>query len=175
MKKIYLIFVAAWLFSMIDTTAFADSPGAYAERTTFKDCEFQVFFPAKTKQSDGLIKGKESSIVQNVFSKGNPFMKAECLPLPDPKKTIAKFRSILENQARNNGIQNPEIGILKSKLGVVGTYAGLRKTDGIDFKFFGKLVIGNVSIISLLISEEVAKYPSDSVVFFLNSVEKKER
>ena len=99
-------------------------------------------------------------------------MRAECLPLSNRNDTIAVFRSILESQAQNAGVENPEITIEKDKLGTIGTYAGVRKAGGFDIKFFGKIVIGKTSVLSLLISEEAAKFPSDKAVYFINTVER---
>jgi len=173
MKNIGLILIAVWLFFTVSGTAIGGSPITYSEPTTFSGCEFRVFFPTKTKQKSVFANGIESLIVQSVYDGESPFMRAECLPLSNPNETIAAFRSILENQARNAVVQNPEITIEKSKLGVIGTYAGVRKAGGFDIKVFGKLVIGNVSLLSLLISEEAAKFPSDKAVYFLNTVERK--
>ena len=173
MKNLGLLFFTGCLFFTISGTAVSGSPIAYSEPTTFSNCEFRVFFPTKTQKKTAFANGIESLIVQSVYDGESPFMRAECLPLSNPGETIAAFRSILENQARNAGLQNPEIKIEKGKLGVIGTYAGVRKAGGFDIKFFGKLVIGYTSIISLLVSEEASKFPSDKVVYFLNTVEKK--
>jgi len=173
MKIFGLLFFTGCLYFMISGTAVGGSPITYSEPIIFKNCEFRVFFPTKTQKKTVFANGIESLIVQSVYDGESPFMRAECLPLSDPNETIAAFRSILENQARNAGLQNPEITIEKGKLGVIGTYAGVRKAGGFDIKFFGKLVIGNTSIISLLVSEEASKFPSDKVVYFLNTVERK--
>ena len=173
MKKVWLIVFTVWLFFIINSTADGGSPIAYSEPVTFKGCEFRVFFPTKTQHKRAFANEIESRIVQSVYDGESPFMRAECLPLSDPNETIAAFRTILENQARNSGLQNPEITIENGELGVVGTYAGVRKAGGFDVKVFGKLVIGNASILSLLVSEEAARFPSDKAVYFLNTVERK--
>lgn len=173
MKNKCLIFITVWFLFSAGGTAIGGSSVTYSEPITFSGCEFRVFFPTKTKQKKLFVNGIEGLIVQSVYDRESPFMRAECLPLSNPNETIAAFQSILQNQARNAGLQNPEITIEKSKLGVIGTYAGKRKAGGFDIKFFGKLVIGNVSILSLLISEEAAKFPSDKAVYFLNTVERK--
>lgn len=173
MKRFVLLFFTGCQFFTISGTAVGGSSITYSELTTFSNCEFRVFFPTKTQKKTAFANGIESLIVQSVYDGESPFMRAECLPLSNPNETIAAFRSILENQARNAGLQNPEITIEKGKLGVIGTYAGVRKAGGFDIKFFGKLVIGNTSILSLLVSEEASKFPSDKVVYFLNTVEKK--
>jgi len=173
MKNVGSLFFAGWLFFTVSGTAVGGSPITYSEPLTFTGCEFRVFFPTKTQQKRAFANGIESLIVQGVYDGESPFMRAECLPLSDPNETIAAFRTILENQARNAGVKNPEITIKKDKLGVIGTYAGVRKAGGFDIKVFGKLVIGNVSILSLLVSEEAARFPSDKAVYFLNTLERK--
>lgn len=173
MRNVMLILVAGWLFFTINSTAVGRSPIAYSEPATFSGCEFRVFFPTKTQKKTTYANGVESLMVQSVYEPDTPFMRAECLPLSNPDETIAAFRSILENQARNAGLQNPEITIENSRLGVIGTYAGVRKAGGFDIKFFGKLVIGKTSVLSLLVSEEAAKFSSDKAVYFLNTVERK--
>ena len=158
---------------MVSGTAIGDSPITYSEPTTFSGCEFRVFFPTKTKQKSVFINGIESLIVQSVYDGKSPFMRAECLRLLNPIKTIEAFRSILDNRAKIAGLQNPEITIEESKLGVIGTYSGIRKAGGFDIKFFGKVMIGTASILSLQVSEKAAKFPSDKAIYFLNTVEKK--
>lgn len=153
--------------------AIGGPPITYSEPTTFSGCEFRVFFPTKTKQKRVFVNGMESLIVQSVYDGESPFMRAECLPLLNPIKTIAAFRSILDNRAKITGLQNPEITIEESKLGVIGTYSGIRKAGGFDLKFFGKVVMGTASILSLQVSEEASRFPSDKSVYFLNTVERK--
>jgi len=40
-------------------------------------------------------------------------------------------------------------------------------------KIFGKLIIGNFSILSLVVSEELSQFPSKKAVFFMNTVTRK--
>src|SRR4030067_2476076 len=127
MKRIGLIFIQVWLFFAIAGTAIGVSPITYSEPITFSNCEFRVFFPTKTQKKTAFANGIESLIVQSVYDGESPFMRAECLPLSNPNETTAAFRSILENQARNAGLQNPEITMEKCQVGVIGTYAGVRK------------------------------------------------
>ena len=173
MKNIGLIFVVAWLLLTVGGPAIGGSPITYSEATTFLGCEFRVLFPSKTKQKSVFVNGIETTIVQSMYGSGGPFMRAECLPLSAPNETITAFRSILENQAQNTGLKNPEITIEKTKLGFIGTYSGVRKAGGFDIKFFGKMVIGQFSLLALLVSEELEKFPSDKAVYFLNTIEKK--
>lgn len=173
MKNMLLTFSAAWLLILVGSIANAGPTITNAKPTTFPNCEFKVFFPTKTQQKTAYANGMESVIVQSVYDGEGPFMRAECLPLSEPNETIAALRPMLENQARMSGIQNAEITIEKNKLGMIGTYAGERKAGGFDIKFFGKVVVGSRSLLSLLTSEEVEKFPSDKTIFFLNTVERK--
>jgi len=171
-KFISLAIASACLFSL-SNTAIGGSTIKYSEPVTFPGCEFRVHFPTKTQRKTAYSNGIESLMVQSIYDGESPFMRAECLPLTDPSQTIAAFRTVLESQARMSGIQNPEITIEKTKLGMVGTYSGIRKAGGFDIKLFGKLIIGSRSLLSLLTSEELMKFPSDKAVYFLNTVEKK--
>ena len=172
MKKIILFAILCfWLFSL-SAGAIGGPPIEYSEAVTFPGCEFRVYFPTKTQRKTAYANGIESVMVQSVYDGKSPFMRVECLPLADPGQTTAAFRSVLENQARMSGIQDPEITIETINLGIVGTYSGLRKAGGFDIKFFGKLIIGDRSLLSLLISEELSQFPSDKTVYFLNTVEK---
>ena len=171
MKKSLLVTIlGSWLLSLSGSVV-GGQPIKYSETITFPSCEFRVHFPAKTQRKMAYANDIESLMVQSIYDGESPFMRAECLPLADPSQTIAAFRTILENQARFSGIQNPEITIEKNKLGMVGTYSGLKKAGGFDIKLFGKLVIGSKSLLSLLISEELVKFPSDQTIYFLNTVE----
>lgn len=173
MKKNCIALIMACLFFMPIGSALSGSTITYSEPAIFSGCEFRVFFPTKTKRKSAFANGIESTIVQSIYGSGGPFMRAECLPLSAPNETIAAFRSILKNQAQNAGIKNPEVTIEKTELGSIGTYSGVRKAGGFDIKFFGKLVIGQSSLLSLLVSEELEKFPSDKVLYFLNTIEKK--
>jgi hypothetical protein len=178
LRIIASIITISWiLITVIGTLETLHSTGEpkikYSETITFPGCEFQVHFPIKTKQKTIYANGIESLMVQNIYDGEGLFMRAECLPLVDPSQTIAAFRTVLEGQAKMAGIQNPEITIEQTKLGMAGTYSGLRKAGGIELKLFGKLIIGRQSLLSLFTSDDLAKFPSDKVVYFLNTVERK--
>lgn len=173
MNRISLTTFLTFLLLVIFGSAVGDSPINYSESISFPGCEFQVHFPTKTQRKMAYANGNESLIVQSIYDSESPFMRAECIPLSDPKQTIAAFRSVLENQGKMAGISNPEITIEKTSLGMVGTYSGHRKTGGFDIKLFGKLIIGRQSLLSLLTSEEATKFPSDKLIYFLNTVDVK--
>lgn len=170
-KRKLMIIVGCWI-AAFSQAAIGESTLTNPKAVTFPSCEFKVFFPVKTQEKTAFANGIESLIVQSVYDGESPFMRAECLPLADPSQTTASFRGVLENQAKMAGVKTPEITIEKSKLGLVGTYSGVRVAGGFDIKLFGKLIIGRRSLLSLLTSEELADFPSDMTVFFLNTVEK---
>ena len=173
MKKILLFTtLGSWLFGL-SSIAIGGPPIKYSEVITFPSCEFRVHFPTKTQRKTVYVNDIESFTVQSIYDGESPFMRAECLSLANPSQTIAAFRAVLENQAKMSGIEKPEITIEKTKLGMVGTYSGLRNAGGFDIRFFGKLIIGNRSLLALLMSEESAKFPSDKAVYFLNTVDMK--
>lgn len=167
--------IAWFIILFLPTLVFAqDNPSMKnPESMSFNDCEYIVFFPVKTKRKISHIGKFESLMAQSVYDGKSPFLRAECLPLTNRSETIASLKTILENQAKLSGIKLPEIIIEDGALGQIGTYSGVRKAGGFDIKIFGKLIIGNTSILSLLVSEELSKFPSDKVVFFLNTVKKK--
>jgi len=168
------------LFSLLvlsESSYAAHASITYSEPAIFEACEFQVFFPTKTTRKQAFTHGVETVIIQSVYDGESPFMRAECPSLakffPSPKEMIVQFRSILENYARISAIPNPQITIQETELGVEGTFAGVRKAGGFDIKIFGKVIIGNRSFLSLLVSEELKKFPSDKSIYFLNTVQAK--
>ena len=172
-KRILAAILFSWILS-ISGSAFGGPSIKYSEAITFPSCEFRVHFPVKTKRKLAYANGIKSIVVQSVYDGDSPFMRAECIPLEDPQKTVSAFEMLLENHARASGIERPEITIEEDKLGVVGTYAGLKKAGGLDIKLYGKVIIGSRSLLSLLVTEGLVKFPSDKSLYFLNAVEKNE-
>lgn len=170
MKIITLINILG-IILLFPRTAFSDSGIKYTESITFPNCEFKVSFPSKTISKKKYINGFEIIIIQSEYDRNTPFMRAECIPFDNKKTIISNFRSILENQARISGIQNPEITIEKNRIGVIGTFSGIKKAGGYDIKIYSKNILGNNSIISLLTSDALEFFPSTKHIYFLNSVE----
>ncbi len=171
-RHISFICIVLLLTFTTNNTAFCESSIVYSEQITIQGCEFSVIIPAKTTQKKVSVNGIENVVAQSVYDGESPFMKAECLLLSDPKDTIINLKSILHNQAQNNGIKSPEITIQETGLGVVGTFSGLRKVMGNDARFYGKIVVGEYSLIFLMVSELAAKFPSDKASYFIHSVKK---
>lgn len=170
-------FMIVFIIFIVLSSAIAENTStiSYSELITFESCEYQVNFPTKTKKKSVFANGINSIMVQSIYDGKSPFMRAECFPLAQPKETLSQLRNMLENQARISGIDNPEITIDKSnsKLGVIGTYSGIKKAGGFDFKYYGKVIVGKSSLLSLLAGEELKKFPSDKTVYFLNTVDLK--
>lgn len=113
-------------------------------------------------------------MVQSVYEENSPFLRAECLPLDNPAETRSNLRSVLANQAQQSGVPNPEITLQEDpRLGAVGTFSGVRKGGGFDIRLYGKIVVGQRSVLLLLTSELAQVFPSDKTVIFLNTLERR--
>jgi hypothetical protein len=147
----------------------------YSEKVTFSSCEFIVHFPTKTKRKYTSIGGIESIIVQSVYDEESPYLRAEGVPLSfaQRQELLSNFRDHLENQAHLSGIAIPEITIENTKLGIIGTYSGVRTIVGVNGKQFFKIIIGKNSMVSLLVLEPLIEFPSIKTLYFLNAVERK--
>jgi hypothetical protein len=147
----------------------------YSEKVTFSSCEFIVYFPAKTKRKYASIGGLESVMLQSVYDGKSPCLRAEGGPLSPAQRQelLSNFRGRLENQAHVSGIAIPEITIENTKLGTIGTYSGVRTIAGVKNKQFLKIIVGNNSLVSLLVLEPLDEFPSIKTLYFLNAVEHK--
>jgi len=165
------------LFFFCHTLVFAQDQQliTYSEKVTFSSCEFIVCFPTKTKRKYTSIGGLESVMVQSVYDGKSPYLRAEGGPLSPAQRQelLSVFRGRLENQAHVSGIAIPEITIENTKLGTIGTYSGVRTIAGVKNKQFLKIIVGNNSLVSLLVLEPLAEFPSIKTSYFLNAVERK--
>jgi len=143
------------------------------EEVTFPGCEFVVRFPTKTQRKIAVVGGVESLMVQSVYDENSPFLRAECLPLDNLAETRRNLRSVLENQAQQSGVPNPQLTLQEdSRLGAIGTFSGIRKGGGFDIRVYGKTIVGQRSVLLLLTSELASVFPSDKAVIFLNTIER---
>jgi hypothetical protein len=174
MRRMFLpfLFICSVLLPSISISQ--DDPSINnPEVVSFEGCEYTVFFPTSTKQKVSYVGEFKSVMVQSVYDGKSPFMRAECFPLSNRSETLSNFKAILENHAKLSGIKEPQITIEDNELGRIGTYSGVRKVGGFNIKFFGKVIIGRFSILSLLVSEELSQFPSDKSVFFINTIRRK--
>lgn len=165
------------LFFFCNSLVFAQDQQliTYSEKVTFSSCEFIVHFPTKTKRKYTSIGSIESIIVQSVYDGESPYLRAEGGPLSPAQRQelLSNFRGRLENQAHLSGIAIPEITIENTRLGIIGTYSGVRTIAGVNNKQFLKIIIGNNSLVSLLALEPLIEFPSIKTLYFLNTVEQK--
>ncbi len=114
-------------------------------------------------------------MVQSVYDGKSPCLRAEGGPLSPAQRQelLSNFRGRLENQAHVSGIAIPEITIENTKLGTIGTYSGVRTIAGVKNKQFLKIIVGNNSLVSLLVLEPLDEFPSIKTLYFLNAVEHK--
>jgi len=141
-------------------------------KVTFPGCEFSVSFPCQIKESLVSLSGVRRKRYESVYEKGVPYLRADAITL-DTAQRIELIRSLekqLQATAANLGMPNPETRIEKSPLGVVGSLLAVKTAGGHPIQFHCKWVIGETSVLNLLISEPVGTYPSDRTLLFLNSV-----
>ncbi len=147
----------------------------YSQTVTWPLCEYSVKFPTKTEEKSIIFNGVKSITVQSISNGKGAYMRAECLPLKNPKDITSRFQSVLEKGAKMAGLTNPTITIKNGELGTIGTYFGIKKGAGQDAKFLGKLIIGEKSVLTLLVADKASGFPSEEVTYFLGSVERKEK
>jgi len=174
MNRIIIVLILILVTKLPVNIVRGGSPISYSQTVTWPHCEYRVKFPTKTEERSMIFDGVESITVQSVSDGKGPYMRAECLPLMNPKDITSRFQSVLENGAKMAGLTNPTITIKNGKLGKVGTYFGIRKAAGQDAKVLGELIIGEKSVLTLLVVDEASGFPSEEAAYFLGSVERKE-
>jgi hypothetical protein len=139
---------------------------------TFDNCEFKVNFPTDTKRKNVSQSGIEYIRVESVREKSSPYLRAECIPLPESniKKMVELLPQTMRVQAQQFGIENPEITTEKTVLATIGQFSGIRKIGEINIMCVGKIYVGNTSSLMLVATESESRYPSDRLLLFLNSV-----
>lgn len=151
---------------------YAASPAQPYGPVYLPGCEFYMTFPTASKQKKVFANGIESVMVENIFDGDGLYLRSECLSIADSRTAESDFRNIIFNVANSSGLQNPEIIIDRDDMGLIGTYAGVLQRGGKNIKIFGKLILGNRSLLSLTVTEDFKKFPSTKTVYFLSSVKK---
>jgi hypothetical protein len=143
-----------------------------SKEVTFDNCEFKVNFPTETKQKNVSQSGIEYIRIESVHEKLSPYLRAECIPLPENniKKMAESLPQTMRDQAQQFGIENPEITTEKTASATIGQFSGIRKVGQIKVMCVGKIYVGNTSSLMLVATESESQYPSDKLLFFLNSV-----
>ena len=143
------------------------------EAITSAGCNFTVRFPVKTDRQSHL--GTEGLWAQSVYDERNPlYLRAECTPVADSVSLKTGLRSLLERQARQSGVDQPQISIEYGPLGTIGTYAGFKRLPGLNSnaRYVGKVVVGTHSVLHLIALDAGPVLSSQAITFF-DSVELK--
>jgi|AP95_1055475.scaffolds.fasta_scaffold47409_2 hypothetical protein len=116
-------------------------------------CEFTVTFPHRTKERTSFAGELTSRIVESADPSNGTYLRAEFTPLPNDTPVRSAFRETLQNFARLSGIQTPEITIGKNQNGQLGTYSGSKSVGGHSLKLYGKVSLGESSMIHCMVVE----------------------
>jgi hypothetical protein len=80
----------------------------------------------------------------------------------------------MRDQAQQFGIENPEVTTEKTEFGSIGQFSGIRKVGEHKIMCVGKIFTGKTSSLMLVSTEPASKYPSERLLYFLNSATTKE-
>lgn len=141
-----------------------------AKEVTFANCEFRVTFPSDTKQKTVSQSGIEYIRIESENS--SPYFRAECIPLPESNiiKIVEALPQTMRDQAQQFGIETPEVTTEKTEFGSIGQFSGIRKVGEHKIMCVGKIFVGKTSSLMLVSTEPASKYPSERLLYFLNSV-----
>ncbi len=139
---------------------------------TFPGCEFSVSFPCQIKESLVSLNGVRRKRYESVYEEGVPYLRADAIALNTTQRTelIRSLEKHLQTTASTLGMPSPETRIEKGPLGVVGSFLAVKTAGGHPIQFHCKWIIGESSLLNLLVSEPVGTYPSHQTLLFLNSV-----
>lgn len=137
----------------------------------FDGCEYTVKFPIKPKLCPVRAGGKDSIIAITSSKDGMPILRAECQPIMEGAiVTRELIMSSLEEQARSIGLRNVQVTIQETDLGLVGTFFGKKNGGGYEMAQMGKIYVGKHSILNLLSTELLSRFPSKKTNLFFGSV-----
>lgn len=146
---------------------------AYTEDVSFPSCEFIAVFPTKTRRTltnDGAL---ATEMVISVQPENDAVFRAECQPLSDRTLMLRGLRDLLQRYIAVLGLRGSEVSIRNGKLGVVGTFSGLKTDQMHTFRFHGQYTVGRHSAMYQMVVEPADSFPSEKSRFFLDSVTKR--
>jgi len=165
-RLLLTLFIGISLF--ISNTAFSN------DIVTFDGCEYTVIFPIRVKLTPVHTSGIESVVAITSCKDGMPILRAECQPLMEGAKVSNDMIvSTLEEQALSIGLTNVQVIVQTTDIGIVGTFFGKKIAGGFEMAQMGKLYVGERSILNLLSTEPLSKFPSKKTNIFFGSVRKK--
>ena len=140
---------------------------------TFDGCEYTVDFPIKPKFIPVRAGGEDSIIAMTSSKDGMPILRAECQQIMDGAiVTRELIMTSLEQQARSIGLENVQVTIQETDIGMVGTFFGKKNAGGYEMAQMGKMYVGKHSILNLLSTELLSRFPSKKTNLFFGSVKR---
>jgi len=141
--------------------------------TTIPPSEFEVTFPHPVERKIVTLEGIETITYESFGPSANPYLRAEFINNIDTVYMGSNLRNVLENHTRLVGLNLPEITESNDYLGRTGTYSGIKKIGDLTVKFYGKMVIGESSVINCMVCENLEDFPSEDTIRFLSSLKRK--
>ena len=145
----------------------------FTEKVSFPSCEFIAIFPTKTRRTlsnDGAL---ATEMVISVKPENDAVFRAECQPLSDRALMLRGFRDLLQRYISVLGLRDSQVSIRNGKLGVIGTFSGLKTEQMHTFRFHGQYTVGRHSAMYQMVVEPAVSFPSEKTSFFLDSVAKR--
>jgi hypothetical protein len=177
MRMAGALIAAAWA-SWAVAPAYAQSVDVpeieHVERVALPGCDFVAFVPASVARSEVTVQGVTMAAVYSTYDPDDPgpAMRVECFPLANMEMfSHDALRHLLSAKATIAGLHSPEINLKDDDLGMTGTYAGDRLAGAFRAKIFGKIVIGQDSVLHLMVEEPPESFPSPATVYFLNTID----
>ncbi len=144
----------------------------HVEPVKLPGCDFTVYFPCQIQTRQITSGGITLTRVESAAG-SKAYMRAECMLFDDTNRVKTVLQEWLMNLARENGLPNPEISVGEGKYGAEGTFLGMRKAGGFDLRVYGKMFVGRKSVLALTTIDPTPPFPSDTVLFFISTVEMK--
>lgn len=139
------------------------------KKVTVDYCEFVVTFPHKVSKTSVIVSGHKTITAETTDDRTSPRLKATFLPFSQSDD----LRGFLAEQAAAAGIPDPRFSIKDTKIGTIGNYSGKKTVGGKSYRLYGKVMVGEKSMLHLLISEPSESFPSPRVNFFLGASRRK--
>jgi hypothetical protein len=137
------------------------------------NCEFAFTFPHKCERTDVGQGPRKCISVQSADLLKSPFLRAESIPVSDRHKAVAGFRSTVRKYAERNKLEDISISVSDTDLGKEASFTGNTSISGTRVRVFGKVILGQTSILYLKAAEPAETAPSHQADIFLKSVKKR--
>jgi hypothetical protein len=162
-----LIAIIFWL--VLGTTGNA----AAQHKTKLPDCEYSVTFPYKPRVIKYEASERPGYFLMTESKDGLPILRVECQAIADRSALSDQLvLKSLKEQAESTGLNNVQVTLEHSKLGVIGTFTGRKIASGFQMIQMGRIYIGELSVLNLLITEKLESFPSIRANDFINSVQR---